>query len=265
METNVNYTIVGIFVIFLTAAIILAIIWLSSGFSFAIYNTYKIEMQESVSGLSIDSVVEYNGVIVGHVKSIQLNHLNPHLVDLLIEIKSDTPITRATVATLTTRGITGGVFLSLKDRGNDRRSVVILPGETYPIIPTTPSIFVRLDTALTQMNTSFKQISDSIRSLLDTENLAEIKSTLANLKQASQNLIPVIKSMKPVIESFKPLIQSGTTTVKTFETQIMPSANQLLFNLNDAAQNLSTVTTEIKQNPSILIRGKAPAKPGPGE
>ena len=45
METNVNYSIVGAFVIVLTAAIVVAIIWLSAGLSFEGYTTYKIYME----------------------------------------------------------------------------------------------------------------------------------------------------------------------------------------------------------------------------
>src|SRR3990167_1857409 len=113
METNVSYTIVGAFVITLLTAMVLAIIWLSSGFSFDQYTTYLVYMQESVSGVSVDSQVEFNGVNVGTVKSISLNHKNPQLVELLLNIKKDTPVTRGTVATLNSRGFTGIAYLAL--------------------------------------------------------------------------------------------------------------------------------------------------------
>src|SRR5687768_2587669 len=111
METKVNYTIVGAFIILLIAAICLGIIWLASGLSLEKYTTYLVYMQESVSGLSVDSTVEYNGVDVGKVKSIELNHKNPQLVEVLLSIKSTTPITRGTSATLTSRGVTGVVYI----------------------------------------------------------------------------------------------------------------------------------------------------------
>ncbi|HEX4045681.1 MAG TPA: MlaD family protein, partial [Gammaproteobacteria bacterium] len=129
METNVNYTIVGAFVIFLVTAIVLGIIWLSSGFSFQHYSTYLVHMQESVTGLTIDSPVEYNGVQVGNVTSIEINHDNPRQVELLLNIKKDTPITRGTFATLTSRGITGITYIALKDRGTDLRPLLVAPGQ----------------------------------------------------------------------------------------------------------------------------------------
>jgi len=36
-------------------------------------------------------------------------------------------------------------------------------------------------------------------------------------------------------------------------------------NLNDVSRTLNEVTNQLKQNPSMLIRGVAPAPLGPGE
>src|SRR5438094_282825 len=100
MDTNVNYSLVGAFVILLISAIQ--------------YSHYLIYSQESVSGLSIDAPVEYNGVNVGSVRDISLDSANPHLVKLSLNISSSAPITNGTVATLTTKGITGVMFIALK-------------------------------------------------------------------------------------------------------------------------------------------------------
>src|SRR5829696_616571 len=96
MESKVNYAIVGGFVIILLTAIVLAIIWLSSGLSFTNYAIYMSYMQESVSGLSIDAPVEFNGVEVGKVKIIKINKDNPQLVEVLYRIKQSTPVTQGT-------------------------------------------------------------------------------------------------------------------------------------------------------------------------
>ena len=141
METNINYTIVGVFVITLISAMILAIIWLSSGFSLAQYRIYQLRMTESVSGLSIDSPVEYNGVNVGSVSSIALEPNNPQMVDVLLSINTTTPITYGTVATLNTRGLTGITIVALKDKSLDTRPLVKEKGQAYPIIQTAPSFF----------------------------------------------------------------------------------------------------------------------------
>ena len=100
METKVNYALVGTFVICLVAAIVLTVIWLSAGFSAQDNAIYKVYMTESVSGLNIDSPVEFNGVGVGSVERMEISADNPNLVILLLKVKSNTPVTEGTTATL---------------------------------------------------------------------------------------------------------------------------------------------------------------------
>lgn len=258
MDTNVNYTIVGAFVIVLMTAIVLTIIWLSSGFSVVPYTEYVIYSQESVSGLNQDASVEYNGVNVGSVEKIELNEADPHLVTVLLKIKTSTPITRGTVATLTSRGVTGVAFIALKDAGADSKPLLAEEGQPYPIIPTAPSLFMRFDLAFTKLTKNFQTIADSIHELLDKENLASIKSSLQHLDRLSGNLTKSSGQLTP-------LLKYSISSLKTLNNQTLPATYRLLENLNDASRALNDVSVELKQNPSILIRGAAPAPLGPGE
>ncbi|MDP2786291.1 MAG: MCE family protein, partial [Sulfurimicrobium sp.] len=62
METKVNYTIVGLFVILLFAALVAGILWLSGGAQYRkTYDTYLAYMNESVSGLNLNAPVKYRG------------------------------------------------------------------------------------------------------------------------------------------------------------------------------------------------------------
>lgn len=272
METNVHYTVVGAFVILLTSAIILAVIWLSSGFSLAQYSNYLVYMQESVSGLNTDSPVEYNGVNVGVVKSINLDPKDPHLVELLLSININTPITRGTVAILTSRGITGVAFIALKDTGTDLRPLIAQPGHPYPVIPTAPSIFTRLDIALRKLSNNIQTVANSLQALLDKDNLKSIKDILANLSKVtgtlsdnSEKLNTILLNTTKASAQLTPLLNSSTTTMKMIQTQTLPATYHLLNNLDDVTRTLQAVSVQLKQNPSILIRGAAPGAPGPGE
>lgn len=238
METRVNYTTVGIFVITLTCCIILGIIWLSAGFNSGSYKIYQVNMIESVSGLSIDAPVEYNGVNVGSVKSIDINHKNPRLVKILLNIKSDTPITRGTRAQLNIRSLSGIAYMALEDDESDVTPLTAEKDQSYPIIPTKPSFFLRLETAVTQFNDNFNQISQSIHDLLNDENLRNIKQ----------------------------LLQSTQMSMYLIQNESLPSINQAMTNLDMITRNLADVSLEMKQNPAILIRGKEQSQVlGPGE
>lgn len=238
METNVNYTIAGIFVLALLSFIIVSIVWISSGLTGKSYTYYRVYMDESISGLDRHGPVEFNGVNVGNVSEMKIDRRNPQLVELTLKVEKDIPVSMGTRAKLGIKALTGVAFILLEDKGTDTRPIPMLAGEEYPVIPTTPSFLVRLDTTLTQINESFKKFSTSISSLLDKENL----------------------------KWFKQILQSGRGSLQMLEMQTIPATNETLYNIDEITRNLNSVSSEMKENPAVIIRGKSsPSKLGPGE
>ena len=92
MESKVNYTIVGFFVVALTTAVLIFAYWLTKSYGEQAYDTYYVHLSESVAGLNTDATVKYRGVDVGTVVSISLNPKNPEQVELVLNINQDTPI-----------------------------------------------------------------------------------------------------------------------------------------------------------------------------
>jgi phospholipid/cholesterol/gamma-HCH transport system substrate-binding protein len=264
METKINYTVVGVFVVALIAAFILCVIWLSSGLSTTRYTPYLVFMEESVTGLNTGSPVKYNGVDVGVVKAIEINHKNLKEVKITLNIKTGTPITKGTIATLNVQGLTGISYISLKGNG-DTSPLEILPGEKYPIIQTAPSLFFRLDKAVTEL-------TRNLNTLLRPENQKAIIVSLSNIERITTSLANQSDALEKIIENteqftakFKPLLIHADKTIQAIKIQTLPEANQLLENLNNTSSNLLDTSREVKQNPSIIIRGKSAPPPGPGE
>lgn len=237
METKVNYSVAGLFVIVLIAVIILTLIWLSSGFNTEKYESYKVYMKESVSGLSQDGPVEFNGVTVGKVSKMKISRDNPRIVVLTLKVKQDTPVTEGTRAKLGMRALTGSAYILLEDDGSNKILLKPKEGQKYAVIETTPSLYVRLETALTQLNDNFQKLSKSVQSLLNDTNL----------------------------QNFQKILQSSQVTFRLLETQTIPAINQTVSNLSDVTNTLSDVASDIKQNPAVIIRGKQPMPLGPGE
>lgn len=239
METNANYTAVGIFVILLISAIILCAIWLSSGlYTGEKYSYYKVIMNEPVSGLNYDSNVEYNGVEVGSIYDMSIDPYPPYQINLVLKVKSSTPITKGTTAKLDARALSGLAFMALEDKGKDSTPLLAENGELYPIIQTIPSIYVRLDTAFTELNNNFSKLSNAVGELLNKTNLTSVKD----------------------------ILQSSQSSMQILQTITIPSVNQAVGNLNKITDDLSDVSAEMKNNPAILIRGKEQnSNLGPGE
>lgn len=265
METKVDYATVGAFVIGLLAAFIIIVIWLSAGFSSKHYKTYLVYMNESVAGLNIDSPVKYNGVAVGYVKSIDLNPKDPQQVKLLVDLETDTPITEDTRATLTIQGLTGVASLGLKNTGPSTEPLRKTHGEDYPIIKTAPSLFTRLDTALTDLTTNLSHVSKSIDATFDPENQRALKQILQHLNVISANLADNSSKLSAVMQNTAKATEQFPMAMQTFANQTLPATNQLLNTLQIVSDNLVVISSEIKQNPAIIIRGQKPSQLGPGE
>lgn len=258
MESKVNYSVVGVFVIVLTIALITMIIWLSSGLRGDHYKTYIIYMDESVSGLSIKAPVKYSGVDVGFVKTMEINPKNPQQVKLLLSISEDTLITDDVVASLKVQGLTGIAYIGLTKTGASMQALGIRNGEKYPVIRATLSTLARLDTAVTQM-------TENVNHVLDTENQLALKEILKNLQVITNILAVNNKEMNVTLRNMAKASNELPMATQTLALQTLPTTNQVLDNLRTITDNVVEITQMIKQNPSVLIRGEAPRAPGPGE
>ena len=203
------------------------------------YTTYEIVTHDPVSGLIVDSPVEYHGVDVGKVKRVEL--VDPRTIRILAAIRDDAPVSRATVATITsrglaTRGFTGYVVIALEDRGTGTGPIAAATGR-HPVIPTMPSEVVNLDMAIAQVNANVQQLSDLIRGVLDPK-------TVASLKESSDGLQKV---------------------TKTLQSQVLPEAYKSMEKLNDVASSLNGFAEKVSKDPSVIVRGPGKQALGPGE
>jgi phospholipid/cholesterol/gamma-HCH transport system substrate-binding protein len=295
MRNDINTKARFAFVAFLLVSTVAGAAWYF--FSGSQYATYQIYTQDSVSGLIADAPVEFHGVEVGKVKSVRL--VNSHSVGIVLSIEKTAPVTSASVATITsrglaTRGFTGYVYISLEDVGINSRPLTTRPGELYPIIPTAPSKVVTLDTTINQVNENFQVMTGLLKSILDTKTIASLKqsadslqqvakalaentnklnSIVANTERASRRFEPLLQSSDDAVRALQTqvlpqahaLLQSSGDTVSALQTQILPEAHKALFNLDNLSSSFTDLATKINRDPSIVIRGTAQRPLGPGE
>lgn len=128
MKKSINTKAKLLFAACLLVSTIAGAIWYV--FSVSQYATYRVDTREPVSGLIADAPVEFHGVEVGKVKSVKL--VNAQKVDILLSIDKTAPVTAATVATITsrglaTRGFTGYVFHRARKRRHRFPAATLTP------------------------------------------------------------------------------------------------------------------------------------------
>lgn len=115
-----------------------------------------------------------------------------------------------------------------------------------------------------------KSIGNSIKHadvLLD--NLAKSSDSFPRMIHELQTGISKFKVMADSLStagtSVSSTMTSGRNTLDKISQETVAPAAILLRRLNAISANLEKVSSEIRQNPSVVIRGSAAPKPGPGE
>lgn len=180
MQSKVNYALVGLFVLALGTALLGVVFWLTLGGESKLYDSYRVYFQESVAGLNPKAMVRYRGVQVGQVASIRLDPHHPDQVDVVLDIERGTPIRRDTIATLSTRGLTGVASVELSG-GGQGLPLEKEPGQDLPVIQAGPSLVARLDDAFNNILTNINGLSDRLARLLGDDNQTALTATLQHL------------------------------------------------------------------------------------
>lgn len=188
MESKVNYTLVGAFVLVMFSALIAFAFWLGKYNDRAnTYVRYKVYLTESAAGLAPEAAVKFNGVDVGKVVSIRINPQNSEEIELTLKVKKETPIRSDSTATLKFFGITGLAFIEIK--GGSRMSPLIFTSDdTIAVIPTSPSLIKRLDETLSAVVTKLSDTLDRTNTIMNAQNTKNFSDTLSNLKTVTQNI-----------------------------------------------------------------------------
>lgn len=242
METRVNYTAVGAFVVVLTIALVAGILWLTTGLGREQYNYYLAYVKESVSGLNVNAPVKYRGVDVGYVSEISLRPDNPEEVRLLMAIAQDTPVKTDTIAILSLQGLTGIAFIDLTGGTRGAERLYATPGEEYPVIETGPSLLARLDEAASKIFTNIERVSDSLSGFLDAETATDFRETLANIRAFTERLDLILtdENAERISASLQSLHELAQTLSNNAE-----NLDALIRNVADASERLPAIAERV--------------------
>jgi phospholipid/cholesterol/gamma-HCH transport system substrate-binding protein len=209
MQRKINYAMVGLFVILLGAAWLAISLWLALGDFSVQYQTYRMYLDESVSGLYLDAPVKYRGVEIGKVSEIRLNPDVPGQVQLTFDIDSTVPIKEDTIAVLTVQGLTGIAFVDLTGGSLESPRLQAKEGATYPVIQTGPSFFSRLDTSGTELMANLNLLVHGLANVVDVGGEQTLREILENIRQVTAALAGRRSELEHGVRDAARLLESG--------------------------------------------------------
>ena len=303
MYSRVNYTIVGIFVLLFGAGLVAFTFWLAKYGIKSEYNLYKLQMTESVSGLSKDSTVRLRGVDVGRVSEIRINPNNIEQIEVLLKIRADVPIKEDMSAHTEMLGITGLLAIEI-DGGSNGSKLLKSKDGGIPIIKTTPSWFTKTSKGLGNMAENLSDLLQKAEKLLSEENIERLGNILENTDRMTAKAVGTLDEFNTTVQVYRKavvklnndihkagtdftkitdntvpvlaLLQKATKDFNRFTLEAEKSLNRGDYNIRETFQpmlidisilteQLTDLTRELQQNPSSMLFKSRKHRRGPGE
>ena len=181
METRANYVLIGAFTLIIASALLLFGLWAAKYSSERTWQEYQVVFREAVTGLSVGSPVQYNGIAVGSITKLSLAPNDPRQVIARIRVESYTPVKTDTRAKLAITSLTGPTIIQLSGGTPQAPALTSVDSREAPVIQTAPS-------ALQNITDTANRIVERLDQALSDKNVASITTTLANLEAMSNSL-----------------------------------------------------------------------------
>lgn len=245
MEKNSRYFIVGLFVTVTFLALTIFVIWLAGKHDLRDYERYTVYFSDPISGLKTSALVQYRGVEVGRVKAIRLSPDNNSLIKVDIEVVEDTPVSKSTVASLATLGITGIVYVELTTQEGDQTPPEIVKGEDFPVIAGKGATLSKLFQDMPRITDQILQLSEKLNTMFDADTIASMQSTFKNVEALSKDLNGLLSEEN--VGNTTIALQNIAASSQSVD-QIVERFNKTANEMDKAVTTLNSILTDNRRN-----------------
>ncbi|HLM54441.1 MAG TPA: MlaD family protein [Pseudoxanthomonas sp.] len=238
METKANYVLIGAFTIIIAAALLLFGLWAAKYSSERSWQEYRIVFREAVTGLSVGSPVQYNGIAVGSITRLSLAPEDPRQVNALVRLDAGTPVKTDTRAKLAITSLTGPSIIQLSGGTPQAPALTSVDRREIPVIQTAPS-------ALQNISDTANRIVERLDQVLNDKNVARIASTLENLERISGSLADRDQGVEALLVSARDAARSLDTSLGTANGTLQRLDQNLVRELPRILDKLDATLTKL--------------------
>ncbi|MBN2978061.1 ABC transporter permease [Pseudomonas fluorescens] len=268
METRAHHVMIGLFSVIVVVGAMLFGLWLAKSSVDSAFQDYEVIFNETVSGLSQGSSVQYSGIKVGDVISLSLDPKDPRRVLARIRLAGQTPVKEDTQAKLALTGITGTSIIQLSG-GTPQSPALKGKGGNLPQIIASPSPIARLLNDSSDLMTGINLLLHNANAMFSSENVDRISKTLDNLQQTTgaiadqrgdikvvmQQLMQVSKQASAALEQTTLLMRNANGLLNDQGKQAFGSAEQAMKSLEHSTATLNTLLTDNKDSVNSGLQG----------
>jgi phospholipid/cholesterol/gamma-HCH transport system substrate-binding protein len=218
METRANHVLIGAFTLAVLVFGLMFVMWAAKYSTDQQWDEYRVVFREAVTGLSVGSVVQYNGIGVGEVQDLRLDPRDPSRVLADIRVRSGTPVKTDTSAKLAFVGLTGVAMIQLTGGKPESPMLNEASDRDRPVIVADVSAIQRLLESSEDIVTTASDVVLRINRLLSDENMERISRTIAHIEQVSGTVAGQREDIRQLIVSARESSQRLERTLATAET-----------------------------------------------
>ncbi|CAM0554298.1 MULTISPECIES: MlaD family protein [unclassified Halomonas] len=254
METRAHHVLIGLFTLATAAGALLFALWMSHAAGERSYQPYRILFERSVSGLSVGSRVQYNGIEVGDVTELNLNPDDPRQVIANIRVYDDAPIKTDTRAKLAFASITGSMSVQLHGGTPEAPLLIDQTDIEAPFITADPSPIATLFDEGEDMIENINSILQNVNELFDDNNREQAGSILTNIAQITEMIAAQQDALDQNMALFGEATRQATNTLSSIDelsqeaTQLLRQDGQLVMeSAADASHDVARAAQRIEQ------------------
>lgn len=250
MERDANYVAVGAFILLAIAAAVGFLIWYNDASDGREYDVYEIYFAGSVSGLDRGSPVRYLGVDVGRVRRLAIDHKRVGRVVVIAEVDRTAPISSATRASLGLQGVTGLLYVNLKEAPEIDGSKPLAQGERYPVIDSVASDFDTFLASLPELMSRASSLLERVGRVLSDENITALADTMGNLNKATATLPATTRNVGELVEQMRATVtevRGAAEGLRGLVGETRPEIKLAMEKVGVVADNLAQASQRIDQ------------------
>jgi phospholipid/cholesterol/gamma-HCH transport system substrate-binding protein len=248
MEREANYVAVGAFIVLVVAMAVVFVFWYSDARDSRDYDLYEIYFAGTVSGLDRGSPVRYLGVDVGRVRRLSIDPNDASRVVVVAEIDQTAPITSATRASLGLQGVTGLLYVNLREAAGADASRPLSQGLRYPIIDSVASDFDAFLASLPELMGRANSLLERVSRVLSDDNLEGLAETIASIRKASASLPQTSANVGKLVEQLNSTvgeIHAAASALREISDEARPEVRVALQRLSSTANSLAEASSRV--------------------
>jgi len=220
MEPRANHVLIGAFTLAGGLLLVLAALWSAGWATDESWQEIEVHFLQPVSGLSVGSTVQYNGISMGSVRDLRLSPDDPGRVIAVIRLDAQAPLREDTTARLSVSGLTGVSTIQMRGGSADSPPLEAESGRDRPIIIAEESGLQRLIETSEDIASTASQVMLRLLDFLSEENIERVSTTLDSIDAFTQSLSgesgrlgEIVENLRLASEEALPLMQEVRRTV----------------------------------------------------